>query len=171
VELVNSTTAVNLVIGLAVLGLILYRQMQVRPVKAGLRLPLILAVIGVFQLTQFLQHREHGPSVYAALVGSLVLAAVFGAIRAVTVRVWVDGGQAMRQGTWLTTVLWLVSLGVHLGYDYLVDGKGAQAGLGTASLTLYFAVTYAIQRVVLQWRVQRMADAGGPGAQARATAT
>jgi len=28
-----------------------------------------------------------------------------------------QGGQAWRQGTWLTTVLWLVSLGVHLGYD------------------------------------------------------
>ena len=148
----------NLVIGLAVLALILYRQMQVRPVKANTRLPLILAVIGVIELTQFLQHHAHGPAVYAALLGSLALAAVLGAVRAFTVRVWVDaGGQAMRQGTWLTTVLWLVSLGVHLGYDYLVDGKGAQAGLGTASLTLYFAVTYAVQALILQWRVQRIA--------------
>jgi hypothetical protein len=169
VDLVNSTTVVNLVIGLAVLGFILYRQMQVRPVKASMRLPLILAVIGVIELGQFLQHHKHGPAVYAALVGSLVLAAVFGGIRAVTVRLWLDGGQGMRQGTWLTLVLWLVSLGVHLGYDYLVDGKGAQAGLGTASLTLYFAVTYAVQRVILDWRVQRIADASGPGAKARAT--
>jgi len=169
VDLVNSTDAVNLVIGLAVLVFILYRQMQVRSVKGNMRLPLILAVIGVIELTQFLQHHKHGPAVYAALVGSLVLAAIFGAVRAATVRVWMDGGQAMRQGTWLTTVLWLVSLGLHLGYDYLVDGKGAQAGLGTASLTLYFAVTYTIQRVVLQWRVQRMTEAGGPGAKPRAT--
>jgi hypothetical protein len=124
VDSVNSTTAVYLVIGLAVLGLILYRQMQVRPVKADMRLPLILAVIGVIQLVQFLQHYRHGNAVYAALLGSLVLAAVLGAVRAVTVRVWIDGGQAMRQGTWLTTVLWLVSLGAHLGCDYLVDGKG-----------------------------------------------
>jgi hypothetical protein len=165
VDLVNSSTAVNLVIGLAVLAFILYRQMQVRPVRAGLRLSLILAVIGVIELTQFLQHHSHGPKVYAALAGSLVLAAVFGAVRAVTVRVWVDGsGQAMRQGTWLTTVLWLVSLGVHLGYDYLVDGKGPQAALGTASLTLYFAVTYTIQRVILQWRVQRIPGADRQGA-------
>ena len=34
-DLVNSTDVVNLVIGLAVLAFILYRQMQVRPVKAG----------------------------------------------------------------------------------------------------------------------------------------
>jgi hypothetical protein len=46
-------------------------------------------------------------------------------------------------------MLWIVSLGVHLGYDYLVDGKGAQAGLGPASLLLYFGVTYTIQRLIL----------------------
>jgi hypothetical protein len=52
---------------------------------------------------------------------------------------------------------WIASLAAHLGYDYLVDGKGPQAGLGTASLTLYFAVTYAIQRLILQARAQRIA--------------
>ena len=57
----------------------------------------------------------------------------------------------------LVPVLWIVSLGLHLGYDYLVDGKGDLAGLGSASLTLYFAVTYAIQRVILQARAQRIA--------------
>jgi len=104
----------------------------------------------------------------AALAGSLVLAAITGAIRATTVRVWIQAGQALRQGSWITAVLWVVSLGVHLGYDYLVDGKGSQAGLGTASLTLYFAVTYTIQRFILQAKAQRIADGphqdvGDPG--------
>ena len=96
----------------------------------------------------------------SALAGSPVLAAITGAVRAATVHVWIDTGRALRQGTWLTAVLWIVSLGLHLGYDYLVDGKGAIAGLGSASLTLYFAVTYAIQRVILQARAQRI-SAGG----------
>jgi hypothetical protein len=65
-------------------------------------------------------------------------------------------------------VLWVVSLGPRLGYDYLVDGKGPQSGLGTASLTLYFAVTYTIQRFILQAKAQRLADSphqdvGDPG--------
>ncbi|MGO8892923.1 MAG: hypothetical protein ACLQB1_25010 [Streptosporangiaceae bacterium] len=128
----TATTGVDLLIGLAVLALILYRQLQVRPVRDTMRLPLIIAIIGVVQLTQFLQHGHHGPGVFVALAGSLVIAAVFGAIRAATVRVWVDGGQAWRQGSWLTAVLWIVSLGAHLGYDYLVEGKGAEAGLGSA---------------------------------------
>jgi hypothetical protein len=128
-------------------------------VRANFRLPLILAVIGVIQLTQFLKHDHHTGTIFAALAGSLVLAALFGAIRAMTVRVWIQAGQALRQGTWITAVLWVVSLGVHLGYDYLVDGKGPQSGLGTASLTLYFAVTYTIQRFFLQAKAQRIAGA------------
>jgi hypothetical protein len=155
---VNASIAVNLLIGLAVLALLVYRQLQVRPVRANFRLPLILAVIGVIQLSQFLKNDHHTGTVFAALAGSLALAALFGAIRAMTVRVWIQAGQALRQGTWVTAVLWVVSLGVHLGYDYLVDGKGSQAGLGTASLTLYFAITYTIQRFILQAKAQRIAD-------------
>jgi hypothetical protein len=158
---VNASDVVNLLIGLAVLALILVRQMQVRPVRANFRLPLILAIIGVVELTQFLQHNNHHHNtdvVFAALAGSLALAAITGAIRAMTVRVWINAGQALRQGTWLTLVLWIVSLGLHLGYDYVVDGKGSLSGLGNASLTLYFAVTYTIQRLILQAKAQRIAN-------------
>jgi hypothetical protein len=158
VEAVTATTGVDLLIGLVVLAFILYRQLQTRPVRDNMRLPLIIAIIGVVQLVQYLQHGHHGAGVAVALAGSLVLAAVFGAIRAPTVRIWVDGGQAWRQGTWLTAVLWVVSLGVHLGYDYLVEGKGSQSGLGTASLLLYFGVTFTIQRLILQARARRIAD-------------
>jgi hypothetical protein len=159
VESVTATTTVNLLIGIAVLVLLVVRQLQVRPVRANFRLPLILAIIGVIELTQFLHHDHHTGTVLAALAGSLGLAAITGAIRAMTVRVWIQAGQALRQGTWITAVLWVVSLGVHLGYDYLIDGKGAQAGLGSASLVLYFAVTYTIQRLILQAKAQRIAGA------------
>jgi hypothetical protein len=101
--------------------------------------------------------------VIAALAGSLVIAAVFGAIRAATVRVWVDGGQAWRQGNWLTALLWIVSLAAHLGYDYIVDRKAGQSGLGSASLLLYFGVTFTIQRIILQARAQRVGPSDSPG--------
>ena len=156
----TTTDAVNLVIGLAVLGFILYRQMQPRPVRANMRLPLILAIIGIFQLIDFLQHGTHNTTKVAlALAGSLVLAAITAAIRAFTVRVWIDGGQAWRQGNWLTALLWVVSIGLHLGYDYLVLGNGSQSGVASASLLLYFAVTYTIQRLIQQARAQRIGGA------------
>jgi uncharacterized membrane protein (UPF0136 family) len=94
---VTASSITNIVIGLVVLAFILYRQLQQRPVRDNMRLPLILGVIGVIgvvELVDYLQHRPHGTGVIAALAGSLVIAAVFGAIRAATVRVWVDGGQA-----------------------------------------------------------------------------
>ena len=118
VEAVTATTAVNLLIGLAVLALILVRQMQVRPVRANMRLPLILVIIGVIELTQFLRqnpHIHHAGTIFAVLVGSLALAVITAAIRAVTVRIWIDSGQALRQGTWITAVLWIASLAAHLG--------------------------------------------------------
>jgi hypothetical protein len=164
----------NLLIGLAVLALILVRQMQVRPLGVNVRLPLILAVIGVVELTQYFDHsapHRDDTKVVIALIGSLVLAGVLGAVRAVTVRVWIDAGTALRQGTWLTAALWIVSLGLHLGYDYVVIGHGSQAGLGTASLTLYFAVTYTIQRLILDARAQRLRGRSGPGITGRDTRT
>jgi hypothetical protein len=158
-EVVTASSITNILIGLVVLAFILYRQLQPRPVRDNFRLPLILGVVGVVELVEYLQHRPHGTGVIAALAGSLVIAAVFGAIRAATVRVWVDGGQAWRQGNSLTALLWVVSLAAHLGYDYIVDRKAGQSGLGSASLLLYFGVTFTIQRVILQARAQRI----GPG--------
>jgi len=152
-------TFLNLAIGLGVLGFILTRQLQARPVKTDLRLPLIFAVIGGIQLSEFMSQGQHGTEIWAVLLGSVVIAAALAGVRAATVHVWVDGEHAWRQGNWLTAVLWVASLGIHLGYDYLVDGRGANEGLGAATLCLYFAVTYAVQRVIVQARARSVADA------------
>jgi hypothetical protein len=150
----------NLLLGVVVLGFILYRQLQARAAKADIRLPLILAVIGIIQLSQYLHGHGHDPAaVFSSLAGSLLLAAAFGAVRAATVHVWMDGDQVWRRGNWLTAVLWVASLAVHLGYDYLVGGRGAEAGLGSATLLLYFAVTYTIQRLIILARAKRIASA------------
>jgi hypothetical protein len=62
---------VDLLIGVAVLALVLYRQLQKRPVRDNVRLPLIFGVIGVIELVRFLQHGHHGTGVIIALAGSL----------------------------------------------------------------------------------------------------
>lgn len=121
-----------------------------------MRFPVILAVIGVVQLSQFLgQHGHHPGAVFASLAGSLLLAVAFAAIRAATVHVWVDDGQAWRQGTIVTAVLWILSLGMHLGFDFVVDGSG-EYGLGAATLLLYLAVTYTVQRMIIVTRAKRV---------------
>ena len=79
----------DVILGLAVLALLIYRQLAAaRPVNASaLRLIAILAAIGLIQTYQFLSKGHNHPLTFAALGGSLVLAAIFGALRASTVRV------------------------------------------------------------------------------------
>ena len=154
----------NLIIGVLVLVLFLSRQLVTRRLSESYRLSLILAVIGIVEFANFLSGHPHDDGgIATALVGSLVIAAVFGAVRALTVRVWRENGQLLRKGTWLTAVLWVLSLAAHLGYDDLVAGHitGKNGGnVGDATVLLYLVVTLTIQRLVLLNRVARQEASG-----------
>jgi hypothetical protein len=90
----------DIVLGVAVLALLIYRQLAARPVNASaLRLLVILGVIGVLQTAQFLGQNHSGTLTYAAIAGSLLIAAAFGALRAATVRIWLQNGQACPAAT------------------------------------------------------------------------
>jgi hypothetical protein len=152
----TSTTVVSIVVGVALAALLVVRQLRAQPVNANFRLPLILGIIGLIEVTNYLQKDHIGSIAIVALVGSLVLAAGLGAIRAATVQVWMQGGQPWRKGTWLTGVLWVVSLAAHFGLDYLIDPHSPNGGVAGASILLYLAVTYTIQRLIVQARAQRI---------------
>jgi UDP-N-acetylmuramyl pentapeptide phosphotransferase/UDP-N-acetylglucosamine-1-phosphate transferase len=105
----------EIVLGVAVLALLIYRQLRTRPVNAsGLRIVAVLGVIGLLETYQFLQQDHDGAAAYAAIAGSLVIAAAFGALRAATVRLWLHSGQRWSRGSWLTAALWIVALAAHL---------------------------------------------------------
>ena len=158
------SVAGDIVLGVLVLGLLIYRQLRSRPVNAsGLRLVAILGVIGLVQAFQFLDKHHSGAVTYAALGGSLLLAAVFGALRAATVRVWLQGDQPWTKGNWLTAVLWVIALAAHLGYDALVMPGRGSSGLGAATVVLYLAVSLGIQRIIVLRRAHRL-GAGRPAA-------
>jgi hypothetical protein len=159
---VTGATAADLVIGVLVLGLVIYRQVIPRPVKANMRIVLILGVVGAVQAYQFLKGQHIDAVIIAELAGSLVLAAVFGFARAATVRLSFRQGQWWSQGNWLTGVLWVLSLAAHLGFDALVSGNHGHESLGQATILLYLAVTYAMQRLVVQARCQRLAIPSQP---------
>jgi hypothetical protein len=155
------SVAGEIVLGVVVLGLLIYRQLRSRPVNAsGLRLVALLAVIGVVQAYQFLDKHHSGAVTYAALGGSLLLAVVFGALRAASVRVWLRGGQPWTKGNWLTAVLWVFAVAAHLGYDALVTPGRGSSGLGAATVVLYLAVSLGIQRVITQQRANRLQPGG-----------
>jgi hypothetical protein len=160
----SSANLANLVIGIAILALFLSRQLVTRRLSESYRLSVILAAIGIYEFAEFLSgHPRDDGGIAVAVVGSLVLAAGFGAVRALTVRVWRENGQLLRRGTWLTALLWILSLAAHLGYDYLVAGHitGKNGGnIGDATIILYLVVTLTVQRFILLNRVARQEAAG-----------
>lgn len=163
----SSQTLSYLVIGVVVLGLLIYRQLVARPVRGNQRVILILGIIGLVEAVHAFQGLHAGSAAVIALVGSLILAAVFGAARAATVRIWIQDGQAWSKGNLLTAALWVVALGAHLGYDYLIGQHKDIGNLGDATVVLYLAVSLAVQRAIVTIRAQRLdpAAAGrmGPG--------
>jgi len=162
---VNSQTLLYLVIGVAVLGLLIFRNLRAQPVRQlNQRLFVILGVIGLIEAYQYLSQHHAGSTGVLALVGSLVLATVFGVIRAMTVRVWMKDGQPWSQGNVLTAVLWIVALGAHLGYDAILSAHKDISGLGDATVLLYLAVSLAVQRVVIVTRANRLDPVAGAGA-------
>jgi hypothetical protein len=152
----SSQTLSELVIGIAVLGLLIYRQLRARPVQGSQRLILILAIIGLVETVGYLQKFHPGSTAVVALAGSLVLAAVFALMRAATVKVWIQDGQAWVKGNALTAALWIVALAAHLGYDYLIGQHKDIGGIGDATVVLYLAVSLGVQRLIVGARAQRL---------------
>jgi len=156
-----------LVFGVVILGLLIYRQLVARPVRSNQRIVLILVVIGLVEAVQYMQGLHAGSAAVIALGGSLILAAAFGAARAATVRIWMQNGQPWSQGNLVTAALWVVALGAHLGYDYLIGQHKDIGNLGGATVVLYLAVSLAVQRVIVTIRAQRLDPAAvgrmGPG--------
>lgn len=153
----------GLLIALAVLAWLLWRQLQVRELRRdrSMVLPLVLVVAGVAEIVSYSHEHPLHPVGYALLAVSIVVAGIFGAIRASTVRLWVAHGRLMRQGTYVTCVLWLVAIAIHIAGDYAIASHDADR-LGGVSLLLYLGATLAVQRACLNERARRRSWPAAP---------
>jgi hypothetical protein len=155
----SANLVTNIVIGVAVVALVIVRQMSTRRVRedSSLRLTLILGVIGIVLMVQAVKgHTLPSRAVVVVVVG-LVLAVVLGAARALTVRIWRDpSGTAWRRGTPWTAALWVVSLAAHVGLDPLAGDSSVAKSFVSASILLYLALTLGAQREVLRARAARL---------------
>ena len=145
----------DIVIGVAVVALLVARQMRARPVREGsaTRISVILGIIGIVELTDATRGHAVGGGPVTWIVASLVIGGALGAARAFSTKIWrVQDGSAMSQGTVVTAVLWAISLGAHLAMEVGIDHSTKIAGLGASSLLLYLAVTLGVQREVLRRR-------------------
>jgi hypothetical protein len=145
-----SSVAFELVVGILVLLLLLYRQLRVRAVRSTLVLPAVLALLGLYELSKYAGPRPLSHTAIATLVFSLLVFAIgLGAARAWTIKLWVARGQVLRQGTWVTIVFWLVAVGLHLAVD-------SATKVGAASLILYLGLSLGAQQLALRWRARHL---------------
>jgi hypothetical protein len=138
-----------LLIDAAILVLLLYRQLTVRPLNDG-RFSVVLISVGLVELVSYGQHHRRTDGILAFLAASLAISVLLGAVRAVTVRLWRQDGRVVRQGTWLTALLWLVSIGSHIAIGAVHRGSTA-AATGAATLA-FLGVTLGAQQVALRAR-------------------
>ncbi|MFI9274337.1 hypothetical protein ACIGXM_27050 [Kitasatospora sp. NPDC052896] len=150
----------------AVVALIIVRQLKVRPLREDTPVVLlgILTVLGVaglvFGVTSVTKLHPVAGGAVALLLLSLLVAVGFGVVRAMTVRVWREpDGTALRQGTPLTTALWVAAIVVHFALDAWIDHVDRGGALGPATVYLYIALTLGAQGVVLRRRLPGTAPA------------
>ena len=148
---VKDQALLNIVIAVLVLAFLLSRQLAVRPLRERSMVGLVLVVAGLVEAAQFLTAHHPGAGDVALLVLSLAIGCALAAVRALwTIRLWVQNGRTLRQGTALTALLWVVSLGQHLAVDKVV-----LAGAGSATVLLYLGVVLVVQQEVLVVRARR----------------
>ncbi|MFI9718411.1 hypothetical protein ACIHFE_01970 [Streptomyces sp. NPDC052396] len=157
----NDSTRIAL--ALAIVALIIRRQLRTRPVRetASLIGLGVLAVLGAFAVAfgvmSVTKYHPVPATAWLLITLSLAIGIAFGLARARTVRVWRDTatGTVLRKGSAWTVGLWLVSLAVHFGMDAWIDQVTKAGFLGVSTIYAYVAVTLGAQF----WSVRRRAAA------------
>jgi hypothetical protein len=155
----------GLFIGVVFLLPILVAQRITTPARRRLALgaPFLLAVIGLVTLLGHAGlHHVPASTVWVALGGLVVGGALLGALRGLTVRLTVEQGLVLTRASWLTMVLWLVSVALHITTDWGAAFRPGPAALSSATFPLWLAVTWGSQRAVVYRRGARQRAALGP---------
>lgn len=96
---------ISLLVALVVFGVILFRQVQTRPVRSRSLFTWILLLVGLVQIGDLINKSGARVRDLLALLLMLVIGAGLALVRAYTVRVWIDGDAAYRRGTAVTVGL------------------------------------------------------------------
>ncbi|WP_130292262.1 hypothetical protein [Pseudonocardia sediminis] len=143
----------TVLVTVAIVGLVLYKQFSGRFVAAGNReivLPFVIIGIGVATLAA-----THPPVTglgIALLAVELVLAAGLGIVRGYAFRLESRDGWLYRRGSAALLGAWMLTIAVRVGASLVGDSAGAGA-LIAATSALVFGGSLAVQAVVLRRRV------------------
>jgi hypothetical protein len=144
----------NALVILAVVGLVIARQLKPRVVRGGRwwLIPVVLVVLAIRDGGSLID-QHHRDSAVALLAAELVVGAAMGVVWATTTRMWTESdGRVWVQGTKATVAVWVLGIVVRLGL-YAV---GASMGIheDSSSALLAVAATLLIRTGVLLRRAQ-----------------
>lgn len=154
-------TVADILIALAVIGLLVWRQLRWRtfdPARA-LRLPIVVGAIGLLNLANL-----HGVRVTALdaalLAGELLLSIGIGAAmgRLATFRMAPDGSGSLQTRTgWAGAALWAVLIAVRIGFDAVGGALGAHLLTRTGIILVLLGASRATAALVTRAREPRRA--------------
>lgn len=142
----------NVLVILAVVGLVIARQLRPRVVGGGRwwvipGLLVVLAIRGGGNLID----PHHRDAAVALLAAELVVGAVMGAVWAATTRMWTEpDGKVWMQGTKATIAVWVLGIAVRVGLYAIAAARGIHQD--SSSVMLAVAATLLIRAGMLAWR-------------------
>lgn len=147
---------------LAILAMVLfalYRQTRQAPVTHGLssyKIPIIYAVAGYVSMPSQGWTPPQGIG-WAFLIGGIALGGLVGLIRGLATKVWVDpDGIWMRQGTWVTVILFLGLVATKTALGFLAGFSGIHDGASFGEVLVVIAVMAAAQVWIISTRQLRL---------------
>ncbi|GAB3917654.1 hypothetical protein GCM10011575_31120 [Microlunatus endophyticus] len=147
-------TLIEDLLGATILTLVLVQQLRVRRLR---HIPYVGSFLTVIGTTAFvILVVKHVVTVDEALlmVCSLAVTVGLAVIRGGITRLRRDiDGTILRQGGLLTVVLWLVAIGQHIAVGLLLP-----AGVGLATLSLFFGASLVTQVLALDVRARNLPD-------------
>jgi hypothetical protein len=150
------TGVVNILIILAVAGLVVSRQFQARKVKADGRfwvLPLVIVALGVQSHSLIDPH--HKAAAIALLAVSALVVMAMGSVWGWTVRLWREGdGSVWAKGTMATVAAWAGLIVVRVGLYGL--GNALHIHQSTNALLLTLGVLLFTRGLVVNWRARSL---------------
>ncbi len=143
----------DVIVAVAVVALVLVRQVRPRQVAEGGRWLIIPAVLVVLGLQHGGVLDPHDRTTSAALLAAgILIGAGTGVVWAFTARIWRDeSGIAWTRGTKATMAAWVGGILLRIGLVELGSVMGVHEGQGAIMLTL--AATLLVRKGVLVWRV------------------
>jgi hypothetical protein len=143
---------VNALVILAIIGLVLARQLRPRVVAGG-RWWLVPAVLVVLSIRSggSLIDGQHEQAAVALFSAELALGAVMGIVWAATTRMWTaSDGRVMAQGTKATLAVWVLGVAARVGLYAVAAAVGVHQS--SSSVMIAIAATLLIRSGVLVWR-------------------